>query len=213
MRTLITTLMASAVSLIAFSAVQAADAIDEVPAAPAAEYTEPAVKDWSGAYVGGTANWGHGQYDATGGRSAAGFGGGLYGGYNMQSGNIVYGAEADINYGDNDAKNSARKMEQGVNGSVRGRVGYDLNPVLVYGTAGVAASSVKATGNAGGSDKNTLLGWTAGAGAEALVTNNVTARVEYRYSDYGSKDFNLPGGKVSSGYDEHSVRVGMGVKF
>ena len=42
-------------------------------------------------------------------------------------------------------------MEQGVNGSVRGRVGYDLNPVLVYGTAGVAASSVKATGNGGGS--------------------------------------------------------------
>ena len=66
MRTLITTLMASAVSLIAFSAVQAADAIDEVPAAPAAEYNEPAVKNWSGAYVGGTANWARGEYDATG---------------------------------------------------------------------------------------------------------------------------------------------------
>ena len=212
MRILITTLMASAVSLIAFSAVQAADAIDEVPAAPAAEYSEPAVKNWSGAYVGGTANWARGEYDATGGRGASGMGGGLYGGYNMQSGQIVYGAEADINYGDNDTRSPTRKMEQGVNGSVRARVGYDLNPVLVYGTAGVAASSVKAT-QAGGSDKNTLLGWTAGGGAEALVTDNVTARVEYRYTDYASKDFNLPGGNVSSGYDEHSVRVGMGVKF
>jgi outer membrane immunogenic protein len=213
MRTLITTLMASAVSLIVFSAVQAADAIDEVPAAPAAEYNEPAIKNWSGAYVGGTANWARGEYDATGGRGAAGLGGGLYGGYNMQSGNIVYGAEADINYGDNDTRNRARRMEQGVNGSLRGRVGYDLNPVLVYGTAGVAATSVKATANGGGSDKNTLVGWTAGAGAEAFVTDNVTARVEYRYSDYGSKDFGIGGGRVSSGYDEHSVRVGMGVKF
>ncbi|HTO30220.1 MAG TPA: outer membrane protein [Pararhizobium sp.] len=212
MRILITTLMASAVSLIAFSAVQAADAIDEVPAAPAAEYTEPAVKNWSGAYVGGTANWAHGNFDANGDRSAAGFGGGLYGGYNMQSGQIVYGAEADVNYGDNDSSNGNVGLSQRANGSVRGRVGVDLNPVLVYGTAGVAASNVKAA-RGGSSDSKTLLGWTAGAGAEAFVTDNVTARVEYRYSDYGSKDFSLNGGKVSSGYDEHSVRVGMGVKF
>ncbi len=212
MRTIITTLMASAVSLIAFSAVQAADAVDEVPAAPAAEYSEPAAKDWSGAYVGGTANWARGEFNATGDRSASGAGGGLYGGYNMQNGQIVYGAEADVNYGDNDASNGTIGMKQGVNGSLRARVGYDLNPVLVYGTAGVAAANVKAQ-QGGSSDKNTLLGWTAGAGAEALVTDNITARVEYRYSDYGSKDFNVGGGTVSSGYDEHSVRVGMGVKF
>ncbi|MCV9965808.1 porin family protein [Pararhizobium sp. BT-229] len=212
MRTLITTLMASAVSLIAFSAVQAADAIDEVPAAPAAEYSEPAAKNWSGAYVGGTANWAHGEFDGNGKRSAAGFGGGLYGGYNMQSGQIVYGGEADVNYGDNDSSNGTIGMRQRANGSVRARVGVDLNPVLVYGTAGVAASNVKAS-QGSSSDSNTLLGWTAGAGAEAFVTDNVTARVEYRYSDYGSKDFDLSGGKVSSGYDEHSVRVGMGVKF
>ncbi|KQV43369.1 MULTISPECIES: outer membrane protein [unclassified Rhizobium] len=212
MRTLITTLMASAVTLITFSAVQAADAIDEVPAAPAAEYSEPVVKNWSGAYVGGTADWSHGQFDATGGRGAAAFGGGLYGGYNMQSGQIVYGAEADVNYSGNDATNPTRTMEQGVNGSLRGRVGYDLNPVLVYGTAGVAATDVKAK-EGGSSDSKTLFGWTAGAGAEAFVTDNVTARIEYRYTDYQKKDFDLPSGNVSSGYDAHSVRVGMGVKF
>ena len=90
MRTLITTLMASAVTLMTFSAVQAADAIDEVPAAPAADYTEPAVKSWSGAYVGGTADWAHGKFDRNGGKTAAGFGGGLYGGYNMQNGQMVF---------------------------------------------------------------------------------------------------------------------------
>ncbi|KQS80476.1 hypothetical protein ASG25_02425 [Rhizobium sp. Leaf384] len=212
MRTLVTTLMASAMSLIAFSAVNAADAIDEVPAAPAADYTAPAVKNWAGAYVGGTANWGHGKFNGTGDRSAAGFGGGLYGGYNMQNGPIVYGAEADVNYGDNDTSRPGRSMEQGVNGSIRGRVGYDLNPVLFYGTAGVAASSLKAN-QLGGSDKKTAIGWTAGAGAEAFVTDNVTARVEYRYTDYGKENFDVPGSNFSSGYDEHSVKVGMGVKF
>lgn len=213
MRILITTLMASAVSMVAFSATHAADAIDEVPAAPAADYSEPApVKNWSGAYVGGTANWARGEFGATGGRSASGFGGGVYTGYNMQSGNIVYGVEGDVNYGDNDVSSPARTMEQGVNGSIRGRVGYDLNPVLLYGTAGAAASSVKAK-QAGGSDRKTMLGWTAGAGAETFVTDNITARVEYRYTDYGKENFDLPGRNVSAGYDEHSVKVGMGVKF
>jgi outer membrane immunogenic protein len=212
MRTLITTLMASAVTLMTFSAAQAADAIDEVPAAPAADYTEPAVKNWSGAYVGGTADWAHGKFDRNGGKTAAGFGGGLYGGYNMQSGQMVYGAEADVNYRGNDASSGDRSFKQGVNGSLRARVGVDVNPVLVYGTAGVAAADLEGS-ETGGSDNKTAFGWTAGAGAEAFVTDNVTARVEYRYTDYQKKDFDLPSGNVSAGYDEHSVRVGMGVKF
>src|SRR6478735_5254147 len=156
MRTLITTLMASAVTLITFTAVQAADAIDEVPAAPAAEYTEPAIKNWSGAYVGGTADWARGEFDGTGGRGAAAFGGGLYGGYNVQSGQLVYGGEADVNYRGNDATNPVRTMKQGFNGSLRARVGVDVNPVLVYGTAGIAAADVKAS-ESGSSDSNTMI--------------------------------------------------------
>lgn len=212
MRTLTTTFMASAMALVALQAAHAADVVDEVPAAPAAEYTEPATKDWSGAYVGGTASWHHGEADATGGNTSAGFGGGLYGGYNVQSGQMVYGGEADVNYAGNDAHSSGRSVTQGVNGSVRGRVGVDLNPVLLYGTAGVALGNAKLRTAAGADDK-TLVGWTAGAGAETFVTDNVTARVEYRYTDYASKDFRAGGTSVSSGYDEHSVRLGMGVKF
>ncbi|WEX87546.1 porin family protein [Sinorhizobium garamanticum] len=212
MRTLTTTLMASAMAFVALQAAHAADVVDEVPAAPAAEYSEPATKDWSGAYVGGTADWHHGEADATGSNPSVGFGGGLYGGYNVQSGQIVYGGEADIGYAGNDSHSSGRRVEQGVNGSIRGRVGVDVNPVLLYGTAGLAVGKAKLS-TPGGSDKNTMVGWTAGAGAETLVTDNITARVEYRYTDYASKDFNVGGSTVTSGYDEHSVRVGMGVKF
>lgn len=212
MRTLIATLIASTVSMVAFQAAHAADAIDDIPQAPAAEYSEPVVKNWSGAYVGGTATWQKGKFNGQGSERGHALGGGLYGGYNMQNGQMVYGAEADLNYSGVDNNANGFTAKQGTNGSIRGRVGVDLNPVMVYGTAGIAASGVKVTTNGGAKDDATLLGWTAGAGAETFVTDNITARVEYRYSDYGKKTFNGAGG-VRSGFEDHSVRVGMGVKF
>ena len=211
MRTLIATLVASTVSMVAFQAAHAADAIDEVPQAPAAEYSEPVVKNWSGAYVGGTATWQNGKFNGQGNNRAHGFGGGVYGGYNMQSGQMVYGGEADLNYSGVDKSANGFKAKQGANGSIRGRVGVDLNPVLVYGTAGVAASNFDVKKPGVGNDDATMLGLTAGAGVEAFVTDNVTARVEYRYTDYGKKNFH--GAAQKTGFEDHSIRVGMGVKF
>src|SRR5690606_21045863 len=115
-----------------------------------------------------------------------------------------------LNYSGVDAERNGLKGKQGVNGSIRGRVGVDMNPVLVYGTAGIAGTNVEMKNGAGKDDRN-MVGWTAGAGAEAFVTNNVTARIEYRYSDYQKKSFNLGGTKVKSGFEDHSVRVGLGV--
>jgi outer membrane immunogenic protein len=213
MRTLIATLIASTVSVVAFQAAHAADAIDEIPQAPAAEYSEPVASgNWAGAYAGGTASWQRGDFNRQGDAKANGLGGGVYGGYNMQSGQLVYGGETDLNYSGVDAERNGLKGKQGVNGSIRGRVGIDLNPVLVYGTAGIAGTNVEMK-NANGKDDRNMVGWTAGAGAEAFVTNNVTARIEYRYSDYQKKSFNLGGDKVKSGFEDHSVRVGLGVKF
>jgi outer membrane immunogenic protein len=202
----------------AFSAAHAADAVNEVPQAPVA-YEQPApISNWSGAYLGATANYDWGRFTGNGGdRDADGFGGGLYGGYNWQSGQLVYGAEADVNLGDN--KGSAGTFQgeslegkQGVNGSIRARVGYDMNPFLLYGTGGLAIADQKVS-NPGSSDNATALGYTVGAGVEAMVTNNITARVEYRYSDYQNKDFTLDTGTVSRGFDDHSVKAGIGVKF
>jgi len=212
MRTLTITLAASALSLVAFQAAQAADAVLDIPQAPAAEYSEPAAGNWAGAYAGGTASWQKGSFNRVGGNKAHGLGGGIYGGYNMQDGQIVYGGEGDLNYSGIDAQTPIREAEQGLNGSVRARVGVDLNPVLLYGTAGIAASNAEMK-DATSSDDKTMVGWTAGVGAETFVTNNITARVEYRYSDYGKKNFNLASGTARSGLEDHSVRVGLGVKF
>lgn len=214
MRNLVATLMATTIVAGAFAA-NAADAVNDIPEAPVA-YDQPvaAAPNWAGAYVGGTVNYDWGRFDSsTEGRNAKGLGGGLYGGYNMQDGQIVYGGEADIQLGhEKGSAGAGITGKQGVNGSIRARVGYDAGPAMVYGTAGLAISNTKLS-DATTKDERTALGYTVGAGVETFVTDNVTARVEYRYSDYQKKNFDLSGGNVSRGFDDHSVRVGMGVKF
>ncbi len=211
MRTFIASLMASAFVIAGVSAANAADAVDQVPEAPVAQ-NEPVTPagNWEGFYLGGagTYNAATSRHD----RDGYALGGQLYTGYNWQSGQIVYGVEADLGYSGLDSTSGGVTNKNRFNGSVRGRVGYDLNPFLLYATAGVAAANNKVSGF-GDSDSKTAYGYTVGAGAEALVTNNITARVEYRFSDYQDKDYDLGATSVSRGYDEHSVKVGIGVKF
>ena len=69
--------------------------------------------NWAGAYAGGTASWQRGDFQQQGRAKANGFGGGVYGGYNMQSGQIVYGGEADLNYSGVDSKHAGRSAQQG----------------------------------------------------------------------------------------------------
>ena len=64
---------------------------------------------------------------------------------------------------------------------------------------------------------DTLWGWTIGAGIEYAITNNITTRVEYRYTQFDSQDngFNFTG-LVGSGNTEpefHTVRAGISYKF
>jgi Opacity protein and related surface antigens len=212
MRILIATLMTSAASFGAFSAANAADAVDEIPQAPVAIEEAAPVATWEGFYLGGYGQYNWGRFGGAGDRDGQ-FGGGAFTGYNWQSGQIVYGVEADLGYSGNENNTiEGFRGEAGWNGSIRGRVGYDLNPFMIYGTAGLALQDNELSDGTT-SDSKTGVGYTVGAGAEAFVTNNITARVEYRYTDYGTDRYDLSGGSVSKGFDDHSVRLGIGVKF
>lgn len=203
------------------TAAMAADAISlppEPPAAPPVQFVPAAT--WSGVYVGAFAGYNFGQFDPRVGATALtdtdadGFAGGAFAGINFQNGAFVYGAEADLGYSDADGveATTGATTEQGVFGSVRARLGYAFDPFLIYATAGGAATQAEVTlGTA--SDSNTHLGWTAGVGAEALLTQNVFGRIEYRYTDYEDKDFDLGGTVVTSGFQENSIRAGIGLKF
>lgn len=194
----------------------AADAVEVPPEPPISNdvYVEPApVGGWSGVYVGAYGGYSWGEFDSSAGDlTADGWTGGGFVGGNLQSGSLVYGAEADIGYSSNSASLGATDVDQGLNGSLRARLGYAFDPFMLYGTAGVAATQAEIdTGT--DSDQNTHLGWTVGAGGEALITQNIFGRVEYRYSDYESKDFDVDGTTISSGFSDHSVRAGIGLKF
>ena len=214
MRNIKTTTAVAMAVLVGAGAAQAADAIVSTPYEPSpVSYAQPAkISNWSGFYLGGAANWDWGTFDE-GDFNADGWGGTLFGGYNMQSGNIVYGVEADLaTSNQSEVVFPNVKMEQGVNGSLRGRVGFAMDPVLLYGTAGLAGSKLVAK-QAGDKDTQMGWGWTVGAGAEAMVTENISARLEYRYTDYGKQDFKLNGATYERGFQENTVKVGLGVHF
>jgi len=120
--------------------------------------------------------------------------------------------------------------------TLRGRVGYTWDRFLVYGTGGVAWGKVDSSINANclvagcgfsstvqnttGSFSNTKAGWVAGAGIEAMLTANWTARVEYLHVDLGtiSNTLNLPLSAPQSVNWSHKVtedivRVGANYKF
>lgn len=206
---------ASIAALTATGAAQAADAIDAPPQPPvSAPTTFAPTPTWSGFYAGAFAGYNFGTFDTNlGDIDADGFAGGGFAGINFQDGAFVYGAEADLGYSGAQGTLGGFTAEQGVFGSLRARLGYAFDPLMIYATAGGAATQAEVTNAVGASDQNTHLGWTVGAGAEALLTDNVFGRLEYRYTDYQDKNFNVGGTVVSSGFQENSVRAGLGVKF
>ncbi|WP_269580654.1 outer membrane protein [Roseibium sp. Sym1] len=213
-------------ALTAASAATAPVLAADLPQSPAPAYEAvPAPQqsiDWTGIYVGGNLGWNFGHFDNQSGgtslsTSANGFGGGLYTGYNFQvTPNVVVGAEADFSLTDlqesrtNGGINVESKSDW--NSNIRARVGYSFDRYLVYGAGGLALADLELSGN-GDSDSKTALGWTAGAGGEAAITDNLSARLEYVYQDFGSQDFNLNGTGVSSEFNNSQIRMGLGYKF
>jgi outer membrane immunogenic protein len=214
-------------AVFALSATGAASAADLSAYEPAPAASVPSFS-WSGPYVGVQA--GYDWYEAdngVGGFSPGtkpdGFAVGGFAGYNHQFDNspIVLGVEADINYSSAKADRGTRAFggagienDIGWNGAVRGRVGYAFDRFLVYGAGGLAYAEHELKGKGvGGSDDTIAVGWTIGGGVEAALTDNVSARVEYRYSDFGTDSFSVAGSRVKSDVTDNRVLLGLGYKF
>lgn len=218
--------LSSAIALMSAGAAMAADMPTYEPVAPA---TVPSFS-WSGAYVGVQAGYAWMETDnrlngVAPDTKPNGFTVGGYVGYNHQLDNspLVLGVEADLAY--SDAKDSSPtggfgaagriRNEIGWTGALRGRVGYAFDRFLVYGAGGLAIADheIKARGPISGSDDTVAVGWTIGGGVEAAITDNVSARVEYRYSDYGTDSFSVAGSRVKGDVTDNRVMMGLGYKF
>jgi len=180
---------------------------------PEAVAAEPQ-NDWSGFYLGALLGYSFGdaESDEADELEADGIEGGGYIGANWQYDSFVVGIEADVLGSGLEGEADGLEVSQGINGSLRGRVGIALDQFLLYGTAGGAATELQLEDALDG-DEQALWGWTAGAGAEAMVTENVTARVEYRYTDYADETFTLGDDEVENDLSTHTVRAGVGFKF
>lgn len=132
-------------------------------------------------------------------------------GYNYQIDQIVLGVEADFNYlGFSDSnKNdillatapaaagsySQTSFEADWFGTIRARLGYAIDNVLIYGTAGAAYGHMEAEGKLElggdvwkGSTQTTNWGWTVGGGAEYGI-DNWSLGLEYLYVDLGNAEW------------------------
>jgi outer membrane immunogenic protein len=209
--------LAAALGLIAFAGVPAfaADVVSEEPPAPM-PIAELPVASWAGPYAGINLGYGFSGKTDDGGDTykTDGFIGSGFVGYNWQMDNFVFGAEGEIGYNGVKGNDDLTESKSGLDGSLRARLGYAVTPViLLYGTPGGAAQSLKVS-DALGSDKNTMVGWTAGVGTDIKLTDNVFGRVEYRYTDYGSKDFTTPQfGTRSVDSRDNRITFGVGMKF
>ena len=95
-------------------------------------------------------------------------------------------------------------------GIERIRAGYAFDNLLVYGTVGglVGQGEMK---NNGTSTTRTHVGYQVGAGLEAALTTNITARAEYLYTGTNERDYGAAGG--NGDLSGNAVRVGVGYKF
>lgn len=145
--------------------------------------------------------------------------GGIAAGYNMQSGNLVYGLEADLDYTDiddsrrvvtrslptatppNTALNNNFHQSLEYMGTVRARLGFLVQPTtLLYATGGLAYgsidNSVKMFGAANQlqfSDKSSNMeyGYAVGAGVEHMIDAPWSLTASYLYYDLGSDTLNV----------------------
>jgi outer membrane immunogenic protein len=220
----------------------------DMPAAPAPppSYVVPAYgpSNWNGFYVGINGGYGVGSsmfsapgFSTGGFKSTGAIVGGTIG-INYQASNFVVGLEGDAGYATlkgstapasgvcNSLTGATASCEANENllATLRARLGFAIDRVLFYGTAGGAFANVQVGLTPPGAfDTSLQAGWTAGGGIEVLFPDpNWTAKVEYLYVDLSSLacsattgncggTFGVGGGTVS--FTENLVRAGFNYKF
>ena len=193
---------------------------------PERSYDPPVSRSaiWTGAYLGINGGGGWGSSREVGGTKIDVDGGliGVHGGFNYQTGMIVFGVEGDADWANGSgttALGGGATLQSDLSflGSIRGRLGLAVDRTLFYGTAGIAFNSLGLEVDQPGSmikisQSNT--GWVAGGGVEFKLNPNVSARVEALHYDFGHQQYNF-GGTVPGKFDldQNVVRAGLTFHF
>lgn len=223
MNRLAITLLAGVAALGFASATQAADLI--VDYAPVTPGIIDVSGDWDGAFVGVFGGYGSGLADhvsgpATNDIDVAGWLLGVNAGVNFTlTEGIIAGVVGDLAWsnitGEDDTLFGDPTHTINWQGSIRGRLGFDGGAFMPYLTAGLAFANATRTTefNAPNSAEATHIGWTAGAGVEFAVADNVSLDLQYRYTDLGEQVYEWSNGGTDPTIDIHTHAVTLGVNF
>ncbi len=125
----------------------------------------------------------------------------LYGGtlgYDIQSGNVVYGAELEATESTGRISTTGGRIEAGRDLYAGGRLGFVVgDSALLYAKAGYTNARVSYPGLGGDNGDGVRVG----AGVEYKLSDKMFARGEYRYSNY------------EAGVSRNQGLVSLGMKF
>jgi outer membrane immunogenic protein len=187
-------------------------------ALPGVAYAEP----FNGPYLGVQAGLNHDSVgnvtseigDLAIGRSRDSFIGGVYAGYDLTiAPRVVIGAEAGFSLTTSDAmtrtgSDDLARINPSYAYDLSARVGYLVtDETLLYVRGGYDNVRARVTREVRGvtsRDRDNFDGWMVGGGVERSLTDAITARAEYRYSDLGGGD-----GK----FDRHQALLGFAYRF
>ena len=226
-------ILAAAVLMISAGTACAAD-MQAVPYSPytrALPYVSP-IYSWTGFYIGamGGYGWSDEVRASIGGqtfsRSSSDLNGGFAGGtigYNWQMGTWVLGIEADAAWSDLTHSESAFGVTAADTiqslGSVTGRIGWlPVQSLMVYFKGGYAwaDNQVSASGfGATFTESRFHSGGTVGVGLEYMFVPNLSAKLEYMWTDYANANYLtsfVPGG-IGLGATVNTVKVGVNYHF
>lgn len=187
-------------------------------AAPA--FAQGAPQNFNGPFIGIQGGWQQDRLGVnvgidSGSLKTDGFAYGGQVGYDLRAGsNVVIGAEASLT--GTSGSTTFEGVELGVGRTINAtaRLGYVLGDKhLIYARGGY--SNARFTVDDGfDKEGDNRDGFTIGAGYEQAVATNVSARVEYNYSDYGSENLgDIDGARASAGLSRHAVTAGLNFRF
>ena len=148
------------------------------------------------------------------GRSRDSFIGGAYGGYDYRiAPRVVIGAEAGINFTSSDTitrsgSGDLARINPSYAFDLSARAGYLVtDDTLLYVRGGYDNVRARVTHEVRGvtaRDRDNFDGWMVGGGVERAVTDSITLRAEYRYSDLSGGD---------GRFDRHQGLLGIAYRF
>lgn len=192
----------------------------------------PARVSWTGLYVGGNIGGGAlisnievpglfpGNFNGLGGE---GFVGNILVGYDYQvSDRFVIGVQADIGRANLDTELNIPGLLNASAGpdhiySVSARAGWLASPdTLLYVIGGYSHAEMSAQISVAqlfsGSASQSYSGYHVGGGLETMLSENLSARVEYRYAQYDAEDWGT-GGLLTVEPSSHIGTFGLAWKF